>query len=139
MKLWLHHVNHVTENVERLRRFYSDIMGMGEQVDDLPVREASRAYSGDVAFVTDGAVQMHLAQKDLGLAHRAGKAINPVERGHVAFRTDDIEAFKRRLEENGVAYSDYAGVATGSWHQIFFHDPEGNVVEVHQVLDGEDL
>ena len=32
------------------------------------------------------------------LAHRAGKAINPVERGHIAFRTDDIEAFKRHLK-----------------------------------------
>ena len=134
MKLWLHHVNFVSEDVERLRRFYSDVMGLGPQEDDLPVREATRDYAGDVAFLSDGNLQMHLAEKDLGLAYRAGKAVNPVERGHLAFRTDDIEAFKRHLEEKGVPYSDYKGVATGTWHQIFFHDPEGNVIEVHQVL-----
>ncbi|PHP64683.1 glyoxalase [Zhengella mangrovi] len=135
MKLWLHHINFVSEDVERLRRFYSDVMGLGPQEDDLPVREATREYAGDVAFLSDGALQMHLAEKDLGLGYRAGKAVNPVERGHLAFRTDDIEAFKRHLEEKGVPYADYKGVATGTWHQIFFHDPEGNVVEVHQVLD----
>lgn len=136
MKVWLHHINHVSENVERLRRFYADVMGMGTQEGDLPLREASRDYTGDVAFMRDrSAIQFHLAQKDLGLAYRANKTVNPVEKGHIAFRTDDIEAFKKHLEANGVPYSDYKGVATGSWHQIFFHDPEGNIVEVHQVLD----
>lgn len=134
MKLWLHHINFVSEDVDRLRRFYSDVMGLGPQEDDLPVREATRDYAGDVAFLSDGNLQMHLAEKDLGLSYRAGKAVNPVERGHLAFRTDDIEAFKRHLEDRGVPYSDYKGVATGTWHQIFFHDPEGNVVEVHQVI-----
>lgn len=135
MKLWLHHVNYVSEDVERLRSFYADVMCLGEQRDDLPVREMDRGYNGDVAFVGDGEMQMHLAQKDLGLGFRTGNVVNPVERGHLAFRTDDIAAFKRHLEERGIAYSDYAGVATASWHQIFFHDPEGNVIEVHQVLD----
>ena len=135
MKLWLHHINHVSEDVERLHRFYADILGMDQQSDDLPVREMGRGYNGDVAFLGDGSMQMHLAQKDLGLGRRTGNSVNPVERGHIAFRTDDIEAFKRHLEDSGIAYSDYAGIATASWHQIFFHDPEGNVVEVHQVME----
>ena len=63
--------------------------------------------------------------------------VNPVERGHIAFRTDDIEAFKRRLEERGIAYADYGAWAMSGWHQIFFHDPEGNVIEVHQVREAE--
>ncbi len=136
MKLWLHHINHVSENVGRLQRFYAEIMGMGVQSEDLPQRESTRDYTGDVAFMRDDSeVQFHLAQKDLRLAYRTGKTVNPVERGHIAFRTDDIEAFKRHLEANDVPFSDFAGVATGSWHQIFFHDPEGNIIEVHQVLD----
>jgi catechol 2,3-dioxygenase-like lactoylglutathione lyase family enzyme len=53
-------------------------------------------------------------------------------RGHIAFRTDDIEAFKRRLDEKGVPYADYGGFAMNGWQQIFFQDPEGNVIEVHQ-------
>ena len=35
---------------------------------------------------------MHLSTLDLNVAFRTGQAINPLERGHIAFRTDDIEA-----------------------------------------------
>ena len=30
------------------------------------------------------------------------KVINPVERGHIAFRTDDIEAFKAMLDQHSI-------------------------------------
>ncbi len=135
MKLWLHHVNIVSHDVEELRTFYSDVLGMGEQTEDIPAR--SPGYSAPVAFVGDGTVQMHLACRDLGLGFRSGNAINPVERGHIAFRTDDLAAFRRLLDERGIAYSDYGGVATDSWHQIFFHDPVGTVIEVHQIMQEE--
>ena len=84
MKLWLHHINRVSDNVEHLRRFYSDVMGLGEHTKDLPLCEPTRDYTGDVAF-----------------------------------RTDDIKAFKKHLEANGVPYSNYAGVATGGGDRIF--------------------
>jgi len=58
-----------------------------------------------------------------------------VERGHIAFRTDDIAAFRKRLDEKGIPYSDYGTWAMSGWHQIFFYDPEGNVIEVHQVTE----
>ena len=50
---------------------------------------------------------------------------------------DDIEAFKRHLEAKGVRYVDYGTTFTRHWHQVFFHDPVGTVIEVHQVLDGD--
>jgi hypothetical protein len=31
-----------------------------------------------------------------------------------------------------VRYSDYGGWAMTGWQQIFFYDPDGNVIEVHQ-------
>ena len=88
-----------------------------------------------MSFVTDGTTQLHLAENDLNVSFRTGQAINPVERGHIAFRTDDIDAFKRRLSEKGIPYSDYGTWAMNGWEQIFFHDPEGNVIEVHQVRE----
>ena len=39
---------------------------------------------------------------------------------------------KKRLDEKGIRYSDYGGWAMAGWHQIFFYDPDGNVIEVHQ-------
>lgn len=62
----------------------------------------TQGYGADVAFVTDGATQFHLATKDLGIGFKHKQSVNPLERGHIAFRTDDIEAFKQRLDEKRI-------------------------------------
>lgn len=136
MKLTLHHVNVTGPDVPALDRFYGEIMLQDEipEMATLPTLD-SDAVRVPVAFRTDGQVQFHLAATDLGLALRQGKAINPLERGHIAFRTDDIAAFKRHLEAHGVGYVDYGSTFTTQWHQIFFLDPAGTIIEVHQVLD----
>ena len=135
MKLWLHHINLATENVERMREFYTGVMGLRMEESGLPVLEKTKGYSGDVAFVTDGQVQTHLAQKDIFAGFRSGQFVNPVSHGHIAYRTDDIDAFKARLDESGIPYSDWGNQAVAGWHQIFFYDPDGNVVEVHQSIE----
>jgi catechol 2,3-dioxygenase-like lactoylglutathione lyase family enzyme len=99
-------------------------------------RITDQGYPGNVAFVTDGTTQFHLAEKDMNIGFRTGNVVNPVERGHIAFRTDDIAAFKKRLDEKGIGYSDYGGWAMTGWQQIFFYDPDGNVIEVHQAPPG---
>ena len=133
MKLRLHHINLSTENVGRMDHFYRDILGLSEETDGLPTLEKKKGYAGDVAFVTDGQIQTHLSQHDVLAGFNSGQTVNPVSHGHIAYRTDDIEAFKKHLEENGVPYSDWGNQAVEGWHQIFFYDPDGNVVEVHQV------
>lgn len=133
MKLTLHHINLTTENVPRMDAFYKDVLGLSDQVPGLPVLDKTKGYDGDVAFVSDGAVQHHLAQKDLGVGFKTGSVINPLEKGHIAYRTDDLEAFKAHLDAQGVKYSDWGNTAVAGWSQIFFYDPEGNVIEVHQV------
>ena len=37
-----------------------------------------------------------------------------------------------RLDDAGIPYSDYGTAFAAEWHQVFFRDPEGNVIEVHQ-------
>ena len=132
MKLELHHINLSTRDVKELERFYKDILLLDTQTEDLPTLEKKKGYSGDVSFVGDGKVQMHLAQKDLSVNFKTGHFINPVEKGHIAYRTDDIEAFKKHLEENNVDYTDWGDIGVSGWHQIFFYDPDGNIIEVHQ-------
>ena len=134
MKLELHHINLSTRNVKELETFYKDILLLDTQREDLPILEKKKGYSGDVSFVGDGKVQMHLAQKDLSVNFKTGHFINPVEKGHIAYRTDDIEAFKKHLEENNVEYTDWGDIGVSGWHQIFFYDPDGNIIEVHQKI-----
>ncbi|MEP3844375.1 MAG: VOC family protein [Paracoccaceae bacterium] len=101
MKLTLHHVNLATENVERMDDFYRQVLGLNRETQGLPKLEKNKGYAGDVAFVTDGAIQMHLAQKDVLAGIRAGQTVNPVSHGHIAYRTDDLPAFIAHLEEQG--------------------------------------
>jgi glyoxylase I family protein len=135
MKLKLHHINFCSTNVEALDEFYRDVLDLDRETTVGQGRVTSQGYPGKVAFVTDGDMQIHLAEKDLGINFRTKQAINPVERGHIAFRTDDIAAFKKRLEDKGIPYSDFGTWAMNGWHQIFFYDPDGNIIEVHQVTE----
>lgn len=132
MRIKLHHVNLCSKDVPAMEEFYRSVLGLEPEPSLNDARIKAQGYAADVAFVTDGQTQFHLATKDFGLNFRTRQAVNPVERGHIAFRTDDIEAFKKRLQEKGIPYADYGKWAMSGWYQIFFHDPEGNIIEVHQ-------
>jgi catechol 2,3-dioxygenase-like lactoylglutathione lyase family enzyme len=137
MKLKLHHINFVSKDVAALDEFYRDVLDLQPEPSLAGSRVTGSGYPGKVAFVSDGSMQLHLAERDLGVPFRTGQAVNPVDRGHIAFRTDDIAAFKQRLRDKGIPFSDYGAWAMRGWQQIFFHDPEGNVIEIHQVDDSE--
>ncbi len=132
MKLKLHHLNLSTNNVNEMNDFYKNILFLDTETNDLPVLERRKGYSGDVEFVTDGNIQTHLAEKDLNVNFKTGHHINPLEKGHIAYRTDDLDAFKNHLDINGIRYSDWGETAVAGWKQIFFYDPDGNIIEVHE-------
>jgi glyoxylase I family protein len=136
MQIKFHHVNLSTSDVPGLDAFYREVLDMRPEPRLNQMRITQQGYDGNVAFLTDGregAAEFHLAEKDLKIGFKTGQAVNPLERGHLAFRTDDIAAFKKRLEEKGVPYSDFGAWAMKGWEQIFFYDPAGNIIEVHQV------
>ena len=119
MKIKLHHLNLCSKDVAGMEAPYRSVLDLEPESSLNSARDTTQGYAAPVAFVTDGQTQVHLATKDHG----------------VAFRTDDIAAFKRRLEANNIPYSDYGQWAMNGWHQIFFYDPEGNVIEVHQDMN----
>jgi len=138
MKLEFHHINFVSKDVDEMNKFYTNILGMDQvPLEKFPRSEktAESGYNGKINFVTEGKIEMHLAERDVRVGFRNKQAINPVERGHIAFRTTDINKFINRLKAEGIPYSDYGTAFAKEWHQIFFHDPEGNVIEVHQKID----
>ena len=132
MKIKLHHINLATQNVSRMKHFYKNILFLDDVVDDLPTLEKSKGYSGSVSFVGDGNIQTHIAEKDLEVNFKTGHYINPVEKGHIAYRTDNLEKFKKHLKDKNIEYSDWEETAVSGWKQIFFYDPDGNIIEVHE-------
>ena len=138
MKLEFHHINYVTRNVDKLNNFYKNILQMDSISEENFKRTKateSTGYNGKIKFVTEGKIQMHLAEKNLDIASLNKKHINPVERGHIAFRTDNLEEFLSILKKNKINYADYGTTFSAEWHQIFFYDPEGNIIEVHQKIE----
>ena len=132
MKLKLHHINLSSNNVNKMNEFYKQVLLLDTETNDLPILERKKGYSGEVEFVTDGNIQTHLAEKDLDVNFKTGHSINPLEKGHIAYRTDDLEEFKKHLENKGIKYSDWGETAVAGWKQIFFYDPDGNIIEVHE-------
>jgi glyoxylase I family protein len=133
-----HHVNFASKQLPELESFYREVLQMDETdaysgASSANAQIKDQGYGGRVAFLTDGTIEMHLSTKDLNVAFRTGQAINPLANTHIAFRTDDIEGIKRRLTERNIPFADYGAWAIKGWTQIFFYDPEGNIVEVHQV------
>jgi glyoxylase I family protein len=76
MKLKLHHINLSTNNVSGMDHFYRNVLGLKTATDGLPVLEKKKGYDGDVAFVSGGHIQTHLAQKDLHVGFRTGLVKN---------------------------------------------------------------
>jgi glyoxylase I family protein len=139
----LHHVNIVSHDVPGLDHFYRAALGLA-RMPDLPLIEiegysdtTSEGIHNPAVFLSAGDpenLQLHLCAPDQYLGVRYGQVANPISRGHVAYRCDDIEVAKRRLEAAGIPYSDWGVWAIKGWHQIFFFDPVGTVVEIHQVM-----
>ena len=138
MKLEFHHINFVSKDVEKMNNFYKNVLDMDSiSIENFPRTEETTdgGYSGKINFVTEGKIEMHLAERDLNVAFKNKQTINPVDQGHIAFRTDNIKLFLERLKEKGIPFSDYGTTFAKEWHQVFFHDPEGNVIEVHQKIN----
>ena len=135
MKLEFHHINFVSKDVDGMHDFYTNVLGLEDiPAENFPRTEATEdaGFDGKIRFATDNTMQMHLAERDFAVAFKNGQTINPVDQGHIAFRTDDLAAFLKILDERGIPYSDYGNAFSKEWHQVFFQDPEGNVIEVHQ-------
>jgi glyoxylase I family protein len=130
-----HHLNlAVGGDVARVADFYRNLLKLTPV--ELPRDEG--AYSAGIHTLEDRwGYQYHFVPPEPGFAARKGLHVNPLV-GHLAFRVGDIAAVRARLDAEGVPYSDMGEWAIKGWHQLFCADPDGRVIEFHQVLDGTD-
>jgi len=66
MKLEFHHINYVSQDVEELDNFYRNVMKMESIAPEKFPRTSAtndKGYDGKIKFVTEGSMQMHLAEK----------------------------------------------------------------------------
>ena len=85
-----------------MEEFYRSVLDLAPEPSLNSARDTTQGYAAPVAFVTDGQTQVHLARTELGVGFRTEHIVDPLERGRIAFRTDDIAALKRQLLEKNI-------------------------------------
>ena len=122
---YLGHVNIFVRNVERSHQWYADVLGL-HTYDYIPGRaaflSADLQQSHEVALIQVGDDALGQQRGQVGLNHMAW----------MMHSLDDLKEVYQRLKEKNVPIdrvSDH-GISVG----IYFHDPDGNGVEVSYEL-----
>ncbi|MBT9498210.1 MULTISPECIES: VOC family protein [Zoogloea] len=142
----VHHVGISTPNLARLRSFYCDLLGFTElshitwqpgeaQIDKVMALSGTAA---SVAMLKMGPTCVELFQFEAPPQPPRDAGDRPVQRhgmSHLCFDVADVEADYQRLLAAGVRFhappQDF-----GSVKATYGRDPDGNVFELQQIVDG---
>lgn len=117
----LHHVSVAVTDLERAKRFYSEVLGLAEL--ERPAFDFPGAWYGL------GDRQLHLIVHSTPRTLRGTTAIDSRD-GHFALRVRDHEATVAHLRSHGVPVKE-SRVNPTPWAQIHVTDPDGNVIELN--------
>ncbi len=117
-----HHIALFTADLERLRDFYTNVLGL---------EEVGRFEGRPIVFVAAGATAIELVG-DKAPDEPRGQGWN-----HLALEVGDIDAAVAALEARGVVFqgppADFPPEAPRA-RIAFFRDPDGNLLELIQPL-----
>jgi catechol 2,3-dioxygenase-like lactoylglutathione lyase family enzyme len=129
--LELHHhgirIGPSKDEVAKGLKFYTDVMGLTPD----PGRPAIPTIDGYWMDV-GGTAQIHLMGVDGQSKFAKGPNQDP-SRPHVALAVPDIQEAERELERLKVDYWSADSVVGPQSKQLFFYDPFGNMLELHQI------
>jgi catechol 2,3-dioxygenase-like lactoylglutathione lyase family enzyme len=101
-----------SEDAERSRRFYGEVLGLRPDAHakyEFWVGETCLAIWEPASF---------------------GRPFSPQQNGHIAVDVDDVESTRAELEGKGVAFVGETA-DTGVCRMAFFNDPDGNDLMLH--------
>lgn len=104
---------------DECRKFYCDLLGLGEIPKPAELRERNGFWLGL------GEMQIHVGTEE-GVNRSASKA-------HLAYEVDDLESWMKRLEERDIRVR--KDVSIPGFMRFDFRDPFGNRVEFLQRTD----
>lgn len=108
----------ITENVRRLRDFYTNVLGCPAQGDDI---HTEIACEGTPFVLYDKAASI----ADMGFSYDANMG-----HGHttISFRAADVDAEYVRLQQMGVKFMTQPHTYPWGARSVHFRDPDGNIV-----------
>lgn len=104
-----------TKDAAAAKEFYGDVLGLEQSIQwgEMP------AFEFETGDVTIAVMQMDAF----------GREFKP-NGGPIAFHVDDFDGAKAALEERGIEF-DTDVIDSGVCKQIYFTDPDGNPVGIH--------
>ncbi|GAB7017815.1 VOC family protein [Halostagnicola bangensis] len=132
-----HHVGITVRDLETVRSFYSDVLGLSV-VDTFDVSGKAFEDAVDVSDAAgsfahlesdDGDVRIELIEYEPEARASRAESINQPGATHVGFAVDDLEAFGETIPADVEALSEPKTTASGTTI-MFLRDPEGNLVEI---------
>ena len=117
----LHHVAVCVTDLERAKQFYGGVLGLRE------IARPRLGVDGTWYGLENG--QLHLIVHPPTRTLRGTTAIDAAD-GHLALRVGDYEQAVAHLGAHGVPLLERPQNAT-AWKQVYFTDPDGNVIELN--------
>ncbi|MCY1080723.1 VOC family protein [Archangium lansingense] len=111
---------------EPMREFYEGVLGLSSDAG----RPRIPGIPGHFMDVP-GDTQIHLLGKEGPSMYAQGPGRDPVDT-HVALAVADVAGAERELLRLKVDYWKQSSVAAPQLMQLFFRDPAGNLIELHQ-------
>jgi catechol 2,3-dioxygenase-like lactoylglutathione lyase family enzyme len=139
----IRHTGIVINNLEKSLRFYRDILGLKVQRDMLEQGEfidnISDLKNVEVRTIKMSADDGNLVELLWYKSHpreiRGAEEICSPGVSHLAFTVDDIDYQYKRLKEEGVEFHCPPQISPdGKAKVTFCHDPEGNLIELVEIL-----
>lgn len=139
----VHHIGMNVRDMDRMVRFYREAFGFetlnegfawgGEPVMDVIVDVPGSAARG--VMMRSGTCYVELFQYSAPQPEST-RPLRPYDRGYTHFCIDvtDIETDIEHLKRCGMTFNDRDFVDVGHVKTLYGYDPEGNVIEVQQVV-----
>lgn len=118
-----------TTDVARSVAFYKQVLGMHE------VERPKFDFEGAWLYRAGLGMMLHLIKRE-GFTQSECRINSRVN--HLAFRVSSVDDAIAALEAHGISY-DSKRLPTFGYRQVFFHDPDGNTLEVGEWPDVEQM
>ena len=139
------HLAFYTDRMDEMIRFYTEVLPGKVKVltrykayldrDDRPLQQQIARKDPEAIF--NVYVELCPGQFLELFPKREGQTQDLVSDSHLGYAhfallTDDIEAFRRQMEEKGVKADTDISKGPSGTYQLWYHDPDGNRFEVMQ-------
>lgn len=114
----VHHISHITSHLDDSIAFYRDVMGFRS------IKRPDFDFRG--AWLFNYGVQIHLIETD---QPNSDQTEIETRADHIAFYVPDTEQVEQLLKDRDISFRANFVAKTGV-KQLFFHDPDGNHIEV---------